>query len=190
MATETKPLRVTLHWDCELVFRGLSSMMEAHADRIALVDISAVLGGRADADVLLLDPAPSPDRRISPRAFAEVSPAIVLYTWQDQGALADLTAMPGVAGVLSKGATATEVVATLEKFAVRTDTGADARSVGLSRREREVLVLVAAGLTNQEIADEMFVSVNTIKTYIRTAYTKIGVNSRSQAVAWAVRHLG
>ena len=188
--TASEPLRVTLHWDCELVFRGLSSMLGAHADRIALVDIDAVLSGRADADVLMLDPEPSPGRRVSPRAFAEVSPAILLYTWQDPAALADLTALPGVAGYLSKGATASEVVAALEKYGVRTGTLAAAHDDGLSRREREVLALVASGRTNQEIAEAMFVTINTTKTYIRTAYVKIGVRSRSQAVAWAVRHLG
>lgn len=190
VATATTPLRVTLHWDCELVFRGLSSMLEAHAERIALVDIDAVLSGRADADVLLLDPEPSPGQRVSPRTFAEVSPAILLYTWQEPAALADLTAMPGVAGYLSKGATASEVVAALEKYGVRTGTLAAVRDHGLSRREREVLTLVATGRTNQEIADAMFVTINTTKTYIRTAYAKIGVRSRSQAVAWAVRRLG
>lgn len=56
----------------------------------------------------------------------------------------------------------------------------------LSRREREVLLLVAASRTNQEIADELFVSVNTIKTYLRTSYRKIGVSRRSQAVLWTV----
>ncbi len=190
MRAATKPLRVTLHWDCELVFRGLTSMLGAHTDRIALVDIATVLSGRADADVLLLDPAPSPDRRVSPRAFAEVSPAIVLYTWEDPAALADLTAMPGVAGFLSKGAPASEVVSTLESCGVRTDTGAGAHAVGLSPREREVLEFVATGMTNQEIADATHVSINTIKTYIRAAYAKIGVTSRSQAVGWAVRNLG
>lgn len=56
----------------------------------------------------------------------------------------------------------------------------------LSRRERQVLLLVAAGRTNQEIADELYVSVNTIKTYLRTSYRKIGVSRRSQAVLWTV----
>ncbi len=59
---------------------------------------------------------------------------------------------------------------------------------GLSDREAQVLALIAEGLSNQEIADRVFVSINSVKTYIRSAYRKIGVNSRSQAVAWCLRH--
>lgn len=55
----------------------------------------------------------------------------------------------------------------------------------LSGRELEVLQLVAQGLSNAQIADELYLGVNTIKTYIRTAYAKIGAQSRSQAVIWA-----
>jgi DNA-binding NarL/FixJ family response regulator len=58
----------------------------------------------------------------------------------------------------------------------------------LSAREEQVIALIAEGLTNQEIADRMFVSINSVKTYIRSAYRKMGVNSRSQAVVWGLRH--
>ena len=44
------------------------------------------------------------------------------------------------------------------------------------------------GLSNQQIADQVFVSINSIKTYIRSAYRKIGVHSRTQAVAWCLQH--
>ena len=56
----------------------------------------------------------------------------------------------------------------------------------LSTREWEVLQLIAAGDSNQEIADDLFLSMNTIKTYVRTGYAKIDVTSRSQAVAWVL----
>lgn len=58
----------------------------------------------------------------------------------------------------------------------------------LSRREEQVLALVGHGLTNREIGIELFVSVNSVKTYIRAAYRKVGVNRRSQAVGWCVQH--
>lgn len=58
----------------------------------------------------------------------------------------------------------------------------------LSGREREVLELVASGCSNQEIAETLYVSINSVKTYIRTAYQKIGAKSRSQAVVWAITH--
>lgn len=57
----------------------------------------------------------------------------------------------------------------------------------LSDRKTDVLRLIAEGRTNDEIARELFIGLNPVKTYIRTAYRKIGVGSRSQAVIWAFR---
>ena len=62
------------------------------------------------------------------------------------------------------------------------------KDVGLSRRESEVLGLIVQGRTNQEIATECFLSINSIKTYIRSAYRKIGISHRAQAVGWGMQH--
>lgn len=56
----------------------------------------------------------------------------------------------------------------------------------LTRRELEVLDLVAAGLSNQEIADHLVLSVGTVKVHTRNIYQKLGVNSRAQAIAKAL----
>ncbi len=53
----------------------------------------------------------------------------------------------------------------------------------LSRRELEVLPLIAEGLTNQEIAARLYLSLHTVKAHARTIYAKLGVSSRTQAVA-------
>ena len=58
----------------------------------------------------------------------------------------------------------------------------------ISRRESQVLALIVQGLSNQQIAHECFLSVNSVKTYIRSAYRKIGVTHRAQAVAWGMQH--
>jgi DNA-binding NarL/FixJ family response regulator len=60
--------------------------------------------------------------------------------------------------------------------------------VGLTPRETEILRLLTLGLSNQEIADECFLSINSVKSYIRSAYRRIGVTSRSQAVVWCLQH--
>jgi DNA-binding NarL/FixJ family response regulator len=62
------------------------------------------------------------------------------------------------------------------------------QDAGLSPRESSVLALVTRGLSNQDIADQLYLSINSVKTYIRAAYRKIGVTSRAQAVAWAIQH--
>jgi DNA-binding CsgD family transcriptional regulator len=62
------------------------------------------------------------------------------------------------------------------------------QDLGLSRREADIVALVVAGLGNQEIAKELYLSVNSVKTYIRSAYRKADVGTRAQAVAWGIQH--
>ena len=48
--------------------------------------------------------------------------------------------------------------------------------------------MIAAGKANRDIAEETNLSINSVKSYIRGAYSKIEVTSRSQAVLWAIQH--
>jgi ATP/maltotriose-dependent transcriptional regulator MalT len=57
----------------------------------------------------------------------------------------------------------------------------------LSPREREALRLLAEGLSNKQMARRLNVSENTIKTHLANVYGKLGVNSRTQAIAQAVK---
>ncbi|MFB6842165.1 response regulator [Streptomyces sp. NPDC056361] len=59
---------------------------------------------------------------------------------------------------------------------------------GLTERETEVLVLVADGLSNQEIAGRLRISTATVKTHINNLFTKTGVRDRAQAVRYAYQH--
>jgi two-component system, NarL family, response regulator LiaR len=56
------------------------------------------------------------------------------------------------------------------------------KKLGISKREHEVLELMASGFTNQEIADKLFVSVNTVKTHSANLFVKLDVKRRTQAV--------
>lgn len=57
--------------------------------------------------------------------------------------------------------------------------------LGLSKRELEVLELMAQGLSNQEISENLFVSLNTVKTHISRLFTKLNVKRRTQAIEMA-----
>lgn len=59
--------------------------------------------------------------------------------------------------------------------------------LGLSKRELEVLQLMAEGLSNTEIADRLFVSLNTIKTHVSKLFEKMDVKRRTQAIEMARR---
>lgn len=56
------------------------------------------------------------------------------------------------------------------------------RQSGISKREYEVLELMAKGLSNQEIADRLFVSLNTVKTHTSNLFIKLDVKRRTQAI--------
>ena len=57
---------------------------------------------------------------------------------------------------------------------------------GISQREYEVLQLMAEGLSNQEIADRLYISLNTVKTHSSNLYAKLDVKRRTQAVQKAI----
>ena len=60
-------------------------------------------------------------------------------------------------------------------------------SRGLTRRERQVLQLVADGLANRQIGQALYVSEDTVKTHIRHVLSKLGATSRANAVAIGIR---
>ena len=63
--------------------------------------------------------------------------------------------------------------------------GKGIESYGLSDRELEILALITAGLKNQEIADQLFISLNTVLYHTKNIYSKLGVNKRALAIAKA-----
>lgn len=69
----------------------------------------------------------------------------------------------------------------------RTPGASQFHSDGLTDREGEILVELAGGATSREMAIRLYVSESTVKSHLRTIYRKIGVRSRSQAVAYAIR---
>ena len=59
----------------------------------------------------------------------------------------------------------------------------------LTERERQILIRIASGIGNQQIADELCISLHTVKTHIYNIYKKINVKNRLQASLWAARYV-
>jgi ATP/maltotriose-dependent transcriptional regulator MalT len=79
---------------------------------------------------------------------------------------------------------ATDITAVIQEVAPSTsppEDGANAAPEPLSRRERDVLRLLATGLSNSEIAHSLTIAVNTVKMHVKNIYAKLGVRNRAQA---------
>ena len=158
----------------------------------------------SDVDIVLYDTFGQVEGRgIDLDDFVRDSGAkVVIYSWNLRPDLVGAAIDGGASGYLSKVLTGPVIVKALERIVAGEvvilvgdgETSVDGagdwpgRAQGLSPREAEVVALIARGLSNKEIAERAHVSANTIKTYIRSAYRKIDVERRSQAVLWAVEH--
>jgi NarL family two-component system response regulator LiaR len=195
-----RPLRVRLVSECELVHAGLTQMLSEYDDRVTVLLPGA---GRDEiADVALVDPfARRSDDEPDGPAMVTRPPGtarVAVFTWECRDGFIERAMLGGADGYLSKELPAVELVAALEKvctgerivalgLASQSDRQAP-RALGLTPRETHVVALIAAGAPNKQIARELELSMNTVKSHIRTAYRAMGVTSRTQAVLWAVEH--
>ena len=196
---EVRPVRVALSNDYELALLGLAAMLARYPEQVQIVDITTDPHPAHRPDVILFDTfgrLPDEDGKLR-KMVAENDAKIVVYAWDEYPEAAARAA--GAAGYLSKSLSAAELVAGIVAFhdadrpappASTEDPGQTwpGQGHGLSEREAEMLTFIVRGLTNEDIAARAYLSINTVKTYIRSAYRKIGVTSRSQAVAWGFRN--
>ncbi|WP_148613471.1 response regulator transcription factor [Nocardioides rubriscoriae] len=196
-------VRVAIVDDYEIVVAGLAALLSPFADRVEVVELDSNVPVISDVDVVLYDSfaqVQGPD--IDLDDLVGGGPAkVVVFSWNTSPDLVRQTFDAGVHGYVSKGVTPQGLVDALlrvhagERVApepdppARDDVGAwPGADVGLSGRESEVLALICQGLSNDEIAERLFVTVNTVKTYIRTCYRKIDVDTRTKAVLWGLEH--
>ena len=121
---------------------------------------------------------------------------VVVLTMFGDGAVAERAFRAGAAGFLAKDCSLDEVA---EAVRIAADRDRDvspsvAKSVlstsddlGLSRREIEVLQLIAEGASTPEVGEKLFISVKTVKNHLASIYEKLGSRDRTQAVLKAVR---
>jgi DNA-binding NarL/FixJ family response regulator len=204
MGDDTRPLRLAIVDDYDVVAAGVAQMFDHYRARIEVAHVQEFDPVEGDYDVVLLDTFALGRNALDDLDILVANPrsgAVVLFTWVFDPDTIDDALRHGAAGYLSKALPAAELVDALEGIAAgetvvsdppasRVPIGQDwpGREEGLSERESEIVSLITQGHSNAEIADLMHLSINSIKTHIRSAYAKMDVHSRTQAVRWAFTH--
>ena len=194
MTQAHRPLVLGVSSDSPTTTAGVLALLEPFSDRVVVEPTGGVPTISTRVDVLLADAAeqPHPGDELA-RVRGNCSTPVLVFGCSTSEQHTDTILMYGAAGVLSRTSSGEEIVAAVEAVAA----GQSWRSAsvpqtrhrqGLTSREYEVLSLVAAGLSNRDIAERTDVSLNSVKSYLRSAYAKLGVSSRSQAVLWALEH--
>jgi DNA-binding NarL/FixJ family response regulator len=212
----TDPVRVVVVDDQAVVRDGLVALLGL-VDGIEVVGAAAdgqqaldLLHGGTGCDVMLMDlRMPVLDGAAATARITREHPSVAvleLNTYADDESVATALAA-GARGYLTKNAGRAEIAAAIRSAAAGQSTF-DARIAGrlvaalvdstgaapivperdgLTAREREVLTLIARGLSNAEIAAALFVGQSTVKTHINNAFAKIGATNRADAVRYAYR---
>lgn len=198
-------IRLAIVNDYELVVAGVAAMLgqERHRIRVTALDVSS--DDLDQVDVVLYDTFGPVDSSMDclEELVRRSGVPVIVYSWKLRQDIAREALIRGASGYLSKALTgeqiadavqavvAGETVVSPELVPAEALVGGDwPGRVGadLTAREAEVLTMIATGMSNREIADRSYLSINTVKSYIRSAYRKVGAERRSQAVLWALEH--
>ena len=200
-----KAITVALVDDYDVVLMGIAKMFDRYRDRVLVAEIDANMPLDDPVDIVLYDSFAQPESDHQEIGELVANPSarrVVVYTWNFHPDLIESAKRHGAHGYLSKTLPARDLVAALEAVhagelvisdapaRTKTAVGLDwpGRGEGLSDRESEILALITQGKSNAEVAALTYLSPNTVKSYIRTIYRKIDVDSRTKAVLWGVNH--
>ena len=199
-----RPVRIAVVDDYEIVLAGTAAVLAPYEDRVRVVELdTARRPTRRDLDIVLYDTfGHTHEHDLDILDLSSATTKVVIFSWNLEPERITRALRQGASGYLAKSLSAEDIVTALERVHAGETIVADGDAIGpahevlgwpggengLSRREAEVVALIAKGLSNQEIAEHLYLSINSVKTYIRAAYQKMGVLRRSQAVAWAIEH--
>jgi DNA-binding NarL/FixJ family response regulator len=197
-------VRVAIVNDYELVVVGVAALLQPYRDRVEVIELDSNLPVVRDVDVVLYDTfGQVQGRSVDVASLRDGGQAkVAIYSWNLHPELVEESLEAGASGYLSKGLDADELVEAIERIHAghtvvpsgggtvtpKAESDYPGKEHGLTVRESEILALITQGLSNKEIATRSYLSINSVKTYIRTAYRKIGVERRSQAVLWGIKH--
>ena len=209
-------LKVMLVEDHEVVREGLRMVLESSGDIAVVAEATTAREAIANAvkarpdvivmDVRLLEGSNGIEATREIRSQLARARILMLTSFQDDEALF-ASIMAGAAGYLLKRVRSQELIRAIRAVAggqslldpavtervldqVRRGpaVGVDEKLARLTRREEQILSLVAAGRTNGQIASEIFLSEKTVKNHVSTILGKLEVARRTEATAYLVRH--
>ena len=183
----SSPTRVAIVSPQEVFARGFAAMLAEHPERTEVTDVG-------EAEVILYDTLGVHTSQGSDltRLVRSDGPRIVAISLDLRPDLRARALALGAQSWVSMSVRTEQlvdaVVAAAEGRELPGRIDRLGTDVQLTPREVEVLSLIAQGCSNLEVADRLYLSINSVKTYIRSAYAKIGATSRSRAVAWCLQN--
>ncbi|MFF4605050.1 response regulator [Streptomyces sp. NPDC001339] len=204
-APDVAPIRLLLADDHPVVRAGLRAVLETEPDFEVVADVATAeraveLTAESTIDVVLMD-LQFGGRMLGSQATAAITarpgaPRVLVLTTYDTDADILAAIEAGATGYLLKDAPPEELAAAVRTaaagksalaptVALRLMDRMRTPATALSRRETEVLQLVADGLSNAAISKRLFLSQATVKSHLVHIYSKLGVDSRTAAVATA-----
>lgn len=199
--------------DHAMVRKGLRMLIEAHSDMQVVGEAGTLpdaidMATRVSPQIITLDlsmPGPSGVASVERLRSAAPGARIIVVTMHDDPAYVRAAMAMGASGYVNKSAADTELIAAVRAVSrgrvfidvsdaatLESILSPEAATAGktpvesLSPREREVLQQVARGFTNQQIADEVGLSVKTIESYRARLMKKLGLKERSDLVRLAI----
>lgn len=205
--SDPRLIRIVIVDDHPMAQAGTRHFLNAYPDMELVGSASSgeealTLCTRLQPDVVLMDVVmPGMDGIAATRAVKQVCPntRVIVVTSFSESAVVQQALQAGASGYLLKNATATELTqAVRNAFGGRPAMAPEATEAliqsireganlgqDFTKREREVLALLAQGLSNPQIAERLFVSSATVKFHIGGIFAKMGVSTRAEAIALA-----
>jgi DNA-binding NarL/FixJ family response regulator len=203
-------IRLVLADDHQVFAEGLGMVLDTEDD-VEVLGIAPDgegalrLVGEHRPDVLLLDAhMPRTDVCEVVRAAKAAAPEtfVVVLSADTRREIIDVAIQAGADGFLAKDLTGWQVASALRKLLAgqgapvtpavperpARDPSVELRVRTLSAREREILGLLVNGHSNRRIAEECFLSLNTVRTHVQNVLVKLGVHSKLEAVAFALEN--
>ncbi|PWN03324.1 DNA-binding response regulator [Nocardioides silvaticus] len=207
------PIKIFLLDDHEVVRRGMRELLEAEPD----FEVIGESGSAAEAarripalrpDVAILDGRLPDGSGIDVcRDVRSQDPsiaALILTSYDDDDALF-AAIMAGAAGYVLKQVRGTDLIDMIRRVAagqstldpsvtaqvlerLRNGPPVDKELETLTEQEQRILELIGKGLTNRQIAGELYLAEKTVKNYVSSLLAKLGLSSRTQAAIFAVKH--